>query len=40
MGIHKDFKFGVRVDYSKSQPRDDKLFLKAALVTLCDHFKH
>ena len=26
----KDFKFGVQVDHSKSQPTDDKLFLKGA----------
>jgi len=28
MGEHKDFKFGVQVDHSKSQPMDDKLSLK------------
>jgi len=27
-GEHRDFKFGVQVDHSKSQPTDDKLFLK------------
>jgi len=27
---HRDFKFGVQVDYSKSQPTDDKLSLKRA----------
>jgi len=26
----RDFKFGVHVDHSKSQPRDDKLSLKGA----------
>ena len=30
MGEHRDFKFDVRVDHSKSQPTDDKLFLKGA----------
>jgi len=28
VGEHTDFKFGMRVDHSKSQPTGDKLFLK------------
>ena len=27
---YRDFQFNMRVDHSKSQPTDDKLFLKAA----------
>jgi len=30
MGEHRDFKSGVQVDHSKSQPVDDKLVLKGA----------
>jgi len=33
VGEYKDFKFGVQVDHSKSQPMDDKLSLKRA----CSH---
>ena len=29
-GEHREFKFGVQVDYSKSLPMDDKLSLKGA----------
>jgi len=28
VGKHRDFKFGVQADHSKSQPMDDKLSLK------------
>jgi len=27
---HRDFKFGMQVDHSKSTPTDEKLFLKGA----------
>jgi len=30
MGEHKDFRFGVQIDHSKSQPTDDKLSLNGA----------
>jgi len=28
LSYHKDFKYGVRVDHSKSQPTDNELSLK------------
>jgi len=36
---HRDFKFGTRVDHSKSQPTDDKLSLKGAWSCHMTHFK-
>jgi len=30
VGEYRDFKFGVQVDHSKSQPTEDKLSLKGA----------
>jgi len=38
VGENKDFKFGVLVDH-KSQPMDDKLFLKGAWSRHVTHFK-
>jgi len=39
VGEHRDFKFGVKVDHSKSQAGDDKLFLKGAWSRDMTHFK-
>jgi len=36
MAYARDFKFGVHVDHSKSQPTDDKLSLKGAWLLSCD----
>jgi len=36
---HKDFTFGVQVDHSKSQPKDDKLSLKGTWSWHVTHFK-
>ena len=38
VGEHRDFKFGVQVDHSKSQPMNDKLYVKG-VVTSSDPFK-
>jgi len=35
----KDFKFGMQVNHSKSQPMDVKLSLKGAWSQSCDLFK-
>jgi len=37
MGEHIDFKFGVHVDHSKSQPTDDILSLKGAWLRHVTH---
>jgi len=39
MGEHKDFKFGVRIDRTKSQHMEDRLFLKGVWSHSCDPFK-
>jgi len=39
MGEHRDFKSGVQVDHSKSQPMDDKLSLKGGWSCHVTHFK-
>jgi len=39
VGEHKDFKFGVQVDHSKSQPTDDTLSLKRAWSPHVTHLK-
>jgi len=39
MGQHRDFKFGVQVDHSKSQPTENKLSLKGAWTRHVIHFK-
>jgi len=36
---HRDFKFSLRVDHSKSQPTDDKLSLRGAWLRHVTHFK-
>ena len=37
VGEHRDFKFGMKVDYSKSQHTDDKLSLKEAMLLHVTH---
>ena len=39
MGEHRDFKFGVQVDHSKSRPADDRLSLKGIWSRHVTHFK-
>jgi len=39
VGEHRDFKFGMQVDHSKSQPMDHKLSLKRVWAWSCDLFK-
>ena len=39
MSEHRDFKFGVKVDHSKSQPTDGKLSLKEKWSRHVTHFK-
>jgi len=36
---HRDFKFGVQIAHSKSQPMDDKLSLKGAWSRHVTHFE-
>ena len=39
VGKHKDLKFGVQVDRSKSQPMDDLLTVsESGMITSCDSF--
>jgi len=39
MDEHRDFKYGVQVDHSKSQPTENKLSLKGAWTCHVIHFK-
>jgi len=39
MDEHTDFKYGMQVDQSKSQPMEDKLSLKRAWTRHMIHFK-
>jgi len=39
VGEHRDFKFGVQIDHSKSQPTDYKQSLKGACSRHVTHFK-
>jgi len=39
MGDYRDFKFGVQVDHSKSQPMNDQLSLKEAWSRHVNHFR-
>ena len=39
VGEHRDFEFGVNVDYSKSEPMNDKLSLGHRVVTSHDPFQ-
>ena len=39
VGEHRDFKFGMQIDHSKSQPTDDKLSLKGAWSRHTIHYK-
>jgi len=39
MGEHRDVKFGMQVDHSKSQSTDDKMSLKGARSRHVTHFK-
>jgi len=39
VGEHRDIKFDVQVDHSKSQPMDDKLSLKEEWSCHITHFK-
>jgi len=36
---HRDFTFGVQVDYSKSQPRDDKVSERGAVMSRDPFFR-
>jgi len=39
LGEHKDFRFGVEIDHSKSQPTEDKLSLTGVWSHHVTHFK-
>jgi len=39
MDEHRDFKYGMQVDQSKSQPTEDKLSLKGVWTHHMIHFK-